>query len=204
MKSFTRKTVAVAIFVVGFVSALGVAAAPPADPAAARVETFDNALLAAMKEGPSAGAKARAHRLAAPVEESFDLPTMTQYAVGPAWASMSEAQHRELIAAFTRYSVASYAHNFDSYSGQKFEVTGVQTRGADKIVQARLASPHDAPVSLIYRMRQTPGGWKIIDVYYDNISQLTTRRADFAASLASGGAAGLMAHLETLTSKLLS
>ncbi|HWF00830.1 MAG TPA: ABC transporter substrate-binding protein [Caulobacteraceae bacterium] len=181
-----------------------IAATAPADPAAARVEAFDSALLAAMKEGPAAGAKARARRLAASVEQSFDLPTMTQFAVGPAWSSMSEAQHRELIAAFTRYSVASYAHNFDSYSGQKFEVTGVQNRGADKIVQARLVAPHEGPVSLMYRMRQTPAGPKIIDVYFDNISQLTTRRADFAASLASGGAAGLLVHLETLTNKLLS
>ena len=178
-------------------------AAAISDPAAQRVEAFDQALLAAMKEGSAGGAKARARRLTTPLEQSFDLPTMTQFSVGPAWSTMSEAQHRELIGAFTRFSVASYAHNFDSYSGQRFEITGVQVRGADRIVQVRLASPHDAPVSLIYRMRPVSGGWKIIDIYFDNISQLTTRRADFAASLAKGGAAGLLAHLEALTAKLL-
>jgi phospholipid transport system substrate-binding protein len=58
-------------------------------------------------------------------------------------------------------------------------------------------------VSLLYRMRQTAGGWKIIDVYYDGVSQLTTRRADFAQPLATGGAAGLLSHLDALTEKML-
>jgi phospholipid transport system substrate-binding protein len=56
---------------------------------------------------------------------------------------------------------------------------------------------------LIYRLHETPEGWKIIDVYYNNISQLTTRRADFAAPVASGGASGLLSHLDALTAKLL-
>ena len=41
----------------------------------------------------------------------------------------------------------------------------------------------------MYRMRELGGSWKIIDVYYGAISQLTTRRSDFAAtSLNAGGA----------------
>ena len=52
-------------------------------------------------------------------------------------------------------------------------------------------------------MRQTPEGWKIIDVYYGAISQLTTRRSDFAGPVASGGAKGSLAHLDTLTAKLV-
>ena len=47
-------------------------------------------------------------------------------------------------------------------------------------------------------MQQSGGTWKIIDVYTGSISQLTTRRSDFAASLASGGAQGLISHLNTL------
>ncbi len=36
-------------------------------------------------------------------------------------------------------------------------------------------------------MRQSDDGWKVIDVYFNNISQLTTRRSDFAGPVASGG-----------------
>ncbi len=177
------------------------APAAPADPAAARVDAFDDALLAAMKS--SGGVKARDRALMPAVESAFDLQTMTRYAVGASWTSMTEAQHADLVRAFERYTTANYAHNFDAYSGQKFVIQGVQSRGADKIVQAQLQSPHASPVALIYRLHETPAGWRIIDVYYNGISQLTTRRADFASS-SSGGAAGLLSHLDDLTSKLLS
>ena len=147
------------------------------DPAAARVDAFDNALLDTMKAGPALGVKGRARKLTPAVEAAFDLPTMTRFAVGPNWAQMTPAQQSALTAAFTRLTVASYAHNFDSYGGERFDVDpNVQTRGADKIVQCQLIPAHDKPVNLIYRMRQTADGWKIIDVYYDGVSQLTTRR----------------------------
>jgi len=176
--------------------------AAPADPAAARVEAFDDALVGAMKAGATAGPRGRGRTVAPAVESGFDLPTMTRFAVGPAWASMTEAQHGALIGAFTRYTVASYASNFDSYGGQKFQIQAVQTRGPDKIVPVQLTSPHGAPVTLIYRLHGTPSGWKIIDIYFNGISQLTTRRADFAQPLNMGGAAGLISHLDALTQKL--
>jgi phospholipid transport system substrate-binding protein len=128
---------------------------------------------------------------------------MTQFAVGPAWASMSEADHQALIAAFGRLSTASYARNFDKYNGERFEVDpNVTTRGPDKIVKSQLISGGKT-VQLTYRMREAGGVWKIVDVYFDAISQLTTRRSDFAAPLATGGAKGLIAHLNATADKLL-
>ncbi|MEO8926918.1 MAG: ABC transporter substrate-binding protein, partial [Caulobacteraceae bacterium] len=116
-----------------------VARAAEADPAAARIEAFDRALIDTMKAGPTLGAKGRYAKLAPVVEESFNLPVMTQFAVGPKWAAMSEADQAALVKAFTRLSIASYAHNFDRYGGEKFTVDPtVQTRGPDKIVQAHL------------------------------------------------------------------
>jgi phospholipid transport system substrate-binding protein len=149
--------------------------------------------------------KGRDRQITPAVDAAFDLATMTRFAVGPAWAQMTPPQRDALTAAFGRLTAASYAKNFDSFSGERFVTDpDVQTRGADKIVQCKLVPAHGAPVALLYRMRQTPdGGWKIIDVYYDGISQLTTRRADFAQPLSMGGAAGLLSHLDALTAKLL-
>ncbi|HEY5289463.1 MAG TPA: ABC transporter substrate-binding protein [Caulobacteraceae bacterium] len=175
-----------------------------ADPAVGRIEALDNALLSTMKEGAALGAKGRFRKLEPVVQSAFDLPLMTRFAVGPAWTSMSEADHQALIRAFTRLTTASYAHNFDRFNGEKFEVSPeAQTRGPDKIVQSRLIPTGRAAVSLTYRMRLSGGQWKIVDVYFDAISQLTTRRSDFAAPLAAEGEKGLLAHLEETSAKLL-
>jgi phospholipid transport system substrate-binding protein len=174
------------------------------DPAAQRIEAFDSGLIGVMKQGPALGAKGRYRKLEPMVEDAFDLPLMTRFAVGPAWTAMSDADHQGLIRAFTRLTTASYAHNFDRFDGERFDVDAqVQTRGPDKIVQSHLMSPGHAPAALTYRMRASGGSWKIVDVYYGAISQLTTRRSDFAAPLAAGGAKGLMAHLDEASAKLL-
>ena len=179
-------------------------ASAPADPAAIRVDAFDHALIDVMKGGSSLGVKGRAHKLAPAVDAAFDMATMTRGAVGLKWAELPAAQRDALTVAFTRLSVASYAHNFDSFDGERFDLDPtVQIHGQDKIVQCKLVPSHEKPVSLLYRMRQGSGGWKIIDVYYDGVSQLTTRRADFAQPLATGGAEGLLRHLDALTEKLL-
>ncbi|MDQ2859396.1 MAG: ABC transporter substrate-binding protein [Pseudomonadota bacterium] len=191
------------LFVLAALTFAPIVRAAEADPGAARIDAFDHALIDTMKEGPSLGAMGRYRKLAPAVEETFNLPVMTQFAVGPAWAGMSQADHQALIKAFTRLSIASYAHNFDRFGGERFTIDPkVETRGPDKIVQAHLITTGKT-VNLIYRMRQSAGGWKIVDVYYDAISQLTTRRSDFAAPLASGGAKGLIAHLTTTSDKLL-
>jgi phospholipid transport system substrate-binding protein len=178
--------------------------AAQADPAAARIESFSRSLVEVMKQGPSLGARGRFHRLEPVVQDTFDLNLMTRFAVGPAWSGMSETDRQSLVRAFTRLTVASYAHNFDRFDGQRFDVSpNVQTRGPDKIVQSHLSTQDRAPVELTYRMRQTGVAWKVVDVYYGAISQLTTRRSDFAAPLASGGAKGLLAHLDEASAKLM-
>ncbi|MHB8528123.1 MAG: ABC transporter substrate-binding protein [Caulobacteraceae bacterium] len=180
------------------------ALAAAADPAAMRVNSFDASLLETMKAGPSLGAQGRFRRLAPVVERDFDIPVMTRFAVGPAWAKMGETDHRALIEAFTRLTAASYAHNFDRWSGERFTIDPkVEERAGDKIVRSQIVPTRGAPTDLIYRMRQDAGAWKIIDVYFGAISQLTTRRSDFAAPLASGGAAGLKKHLDAAVARLL-
>ena len=181
------------------------ARAASADPAAAQVDALDAALLGAMKAGKAAGAEGRYRTLAPAVARAFDIPTMIRFAVGPGWSSIPAGQQQALTEAFQRLTVASYAHNFDGYSGERFEVDpNVVTRGPDKVVQSKIISAGSAPVVISYRMRQSGEAWKIIDVFYNgSISQLTTRRADFAASLAQGGAAGLLAHLDALVDKQL-
>src|ERR1700722_10020446 len=108
-------------------AALSLAAVAPAalaatDPAVTQIQTFDSALLDTMKQGAALGTKGRARKLTPTIDQAFDIPAMIRFAVGPAWTGMSDADHAALIDAFRRFMAASYAHNFDSYGGEKFDV----------------------------------------------------------------------------------
>ncbi len=192
---------AIAVTALPFVSAPVRAAS--ADPAAAQIDAFDASLIDTMKNAKALGIQGRFRKLEPVVARTFDIPTMTRIAVGADWATIPAAKQQALIAAFARLTTASYAHNFSGYSGERIDIDpNVLTRLPDKQVQTHLISPGSAPTAISYRMRQAPdGAWKVIDVGYGGISQLTTRRSDFAATLAHGGADALAAHLNALVDK---
>jgi phospholipid transport system substrate-binding protein len=195
------KTCAAAL---AFAFALSSAAAAQ-DPAAAKIQSFYNVLLDTMKRGPELGMQGRFRTLEPAVDAVFDIPAMIQYIVGSSWAAMSQPDKTALIEAFRRMTLANYAANFTKYDGEQFKVDpDVQQRGPDKLVQTTLVPRNDKPVPLIYRMRDTTGSWKIIDVFLEGyVSELATRRSDFASTLAGGGAPALVAKLDQLTNNLL-
>jgi phospholipid transport system substrate-binding protein len=175
-----------------------------ADPAVTQVQALDGSLLEAMKAGPAASTTERYRELKPVIEQVFALPLMTQLSVGPNWSSFKPEQRKALIAAFSRYTIANYAHNFHDFNGQKFDVDGnVVNRGAEKIVLAHLDRPNDTPVSFLYRMREVNGAWKVVDVYFNGISQLILHRTEYAEAIASGGPAALIAHLNKVSDGLM-
>lgn len=194
------------ICAVAIVAALVFAAPAKAqDPAAGQIQSFYDSLLATMKRGPELGMQGRFRALEPAVDATFDLGAMMQFIVGPSWTSMGAQDKSALIAAFRRMTIANYAANFEKFSGEQFKVDpNVQQRGPDKIVQTTLVPVGDKPVPLIYRMRDTTGSWKVIDVFLEGyVSELATRRSDFASTLAGGGASALVAKLDQLTNNLL-
>ena len=180
-------------------------AALAADPAADRVDAFNRALLDTMKQGKTLGAQGRFRKLEPAVEQAFDLPTMTRVAVGPTWPTLSAGDQDKLTTAFTRMSVATWAHNFDDYSGETFKLGAVSSNASgDKLVRDQLVQKSGDPVNLNYRMRNSGGGWKVVDVFYNgSISSIATQRADFASALSSGGAPALIKKLDAQTDTLL-
>jgi phospholipid transport system substrate-binding protein len=180
------------------------AQAAVSDPAAVQVQTLTDALLKSMRAGSAESMTERYRSLEPVIEQTFALPLVTRLAVGPDWASFSADQQKGVIAAFTRFTVSNYAHNFRDFDGQKFEIDdNVSTRGTDKIVRTRVIPRNDTPVSLLYRTHEVDGTWKIIDVYSNGVSELALRRADFAAALASGGAPVLIDHLNKASELLM-
>jgi len=97
---------------------------------------------------------------------------------------------------FARYISATYADRFDSYAGQKLEVTGEQPAPSGEMVKSQIIRANGEPVKVDYLMRRNGDGWLISDIYLDGaISEVATRRSEFAAILRNDGIDGLIAAL---------
>ncbi len=163
------------------------------------VDEFDTTLLDVMREGKRSGYQARYEALAAVMNATFDFAGMTRIAVGAAWAGLTSDQQRAIVSAFREYCIATYAAEFDAYSGEQFVTDGRRELPQGLLVTASLVAKADSPVKFGYLFHEVAGGWRVIDIYLNGtISQLAVRRSEFSSILARSGPEGL---IHTLTDK---
>jgi phospholipid transport system substrate-binding protein len=160
------------------------------------VQGLYDVLLGTMKSGRTLGQSGRFTQLEPVIRRTFDIPSMTRLSVGASWAGLSEAQRQQLVDSFGRYISAIYADRFDSYAGQKLQVTGEQPNPGGVLVKSQIVKANGEPVKVDYAMRRNGEGWLISDIYLDGaISEVATRRSEFAAILRTDGVDGLIAAL---------
>ena len=160
------------------------------------VQGLYDAPLGTMKNGRALGQSCRFMRLEPVIRRSFDIPTMARLSVGPTWAGMSEVQRQQVIESFGRYISATYADRFDTYAGQKLQVTGEQPNAGGVLVKSQIVKANGEPVKVDYMMRRNGEGWLISDIYLDGaISEVATRRSEFGAIIRADGVDGLIAAL---------
>jgi len=112
------------------------------------VQGLYDALLSTMKNGRALGQSGRFTQLEPVIRRSFDIAAMARLSVGATWASLTEAQRQELTDSFGRYLSAIYADRFDSYAGQKLQVTGEQSAPSGVMVKSQIIKASGEPVKV--------------------------------------------------------
>ena len=160
------------------------------------VQSLYDALLSTMKNGRTLGQSGRFKQLEPVIRRTFDIPSMARLSVGSSWATLTEAQRQQVTESLGRYISAIYADRFDSYAGQKLQVTGEQLAAAGVMVRSKIVKTNGELVTVNYMMHRNGNSWLISDIYLDGaISEVATRRSEFAAILKSQGIDGLIAAL---------
>lgn len=177
-----------------------VQAQPTGDAAAiAPIERLDAALLAAMKAGKATPFTQRFATLAPVIEQTFDLNAVLAVSVGLGWPRLPGDQKPALATAFQRYTIATYAANFDLYKGERFDVLPSvhHLANGEVIVYTKFVQSDGSTVELDYIMRDGPDGWKVVDVLAGGaISRVALQRSEFTTLLNTGGAPALTAALQ--------
>jgi phospholipid transport system substrate-binding protein len=165
------------------------------------VEKLHTALLASMKSGDGQSCAQRFEALLPVVTASFDFPFIARLAVGRYWRKLEEAQQQALITALTRMSAATYARNFDSFSGQRFETVELKQSRKDKAVVKTLLIAAREKVDLDYICRKTSDGWKIVSVAARGVNDLSMKRAEYTRFLEDHDITALIAKINAKTEK---
>jgi ABC-type transporter MlaC component len=121
--------------------ALGLGQAAVASEVTTPVEQLHAGLMAIMKAGKTAPFRQRYDMIAPVIGRTFDLEVILQQVIGPRLAALPPDQRAAVGDAFRRYTIASYVANFDTYSGQRFEVAPVvRAAGSDRVVETQIAA----------------------------------------------------------------
>ena len=174
--------------------------------AAARavVESFHEVLLGCMKEADALGYQGRFERIAANLDETFDLPFMARTLVGATWKQLTPQQQADFVDLSRRLSASRYSHNFDGYGGQRFETHSEEPAARGTIVvKTEFIQPKDKNVQFDYRLREVEDRWRIIDIYLDGvISELVLWRSQYRSLIENEGFAKLVETLEKRVDEL--
>jgi phospholipid transport system substrate-binding protein len=196
-----------ALFAAACAVGIGLAASASAadeSEAIAPVRDLIAGLITVMKAGVATPFEQRFRLLAPGIDRTFDLGAILRESVGPIWGTLPAEQQTLLVAAFRRYTVASYVNSFDAFDGQRFDI-GPDTRtvGDQQIVQTKIVPRKGDVHELDYVMSKTAYGWRVMDVLADgSISRVAVQRSDFRRLLARGGASALAESLRAKSAAL--
>jgi len=172
------------------------AAGSPSD----QIRGFYDVLLNNMKNASALGVKGRYEKLEPVVRSAFDVPFMSRLSVGPLWGQLTADQKKQVATAFGRYITATYASQFDGYSGEQLKVLNEQQIKHGTLVRTQIVKSDGEPVSINYVLHDNDVSWQIRDIYLaGSISQIATRRSEFSSILRGQG--GVDKLISTLNDK---
>ncbi|MGZ8184824.1 MAG: ABC transporter substrate-binding protein [Methylobacter sp.] len=160
------------------------------------VETFQKELIEVMKNGKQLGFAGRYEKLYEPVLNSHDLTKIARIVVGKEWEKLSEEQQKKLVDVFSRFSVASYAHNFKDYSGESFKFDSEEeTARGGVVIHSHLIIPDEKPVKFDYMLKEKGNSWRIINIIANGVSDLALKRSEYTSILQREGFDALIAKI---------
>lgn len=181
-------------------SSLSTPAFDPATPLASPAAAPDTALGArnfvdsmgeravAFLSDPSIGQEQRKSRFRSLLRDSYDMDTISRFALGRYWRLASAQQRKEYRRLFEDMVVDVYARRFEDYKGQKFLVRSQRPDGpSDTIVTSSIVPSEGPEVRVDWRVRYKGGQYRIVDVIVEGVSMAMTQRSDFSAVIQKGG-----------------
>ncbi|WP_119632741.1 HpnM family protein [Methylocaldum marinum] len=161
------------------------------------VDLLNNTLIDVMKDAKKLGYQGRYKKLEPVVRQVFEFEAVSQIALGNHWKKLDKEQKTAFIAKLTDLSIATYAAQFNGYSGEEFKYDSAQEMRSDRVLlRYFLNSPDDEkPIKFEYIVNQFNGQWHIINIIVDGISDLALKKAQYTSVIDREGFDSLLNKL---------
>jgi len=172
------------------VLACGVTLSPPtraADSPRTVVDATTSSVIATLAD-KSLSMPEKHRRVEEIVYARVDFDTLSRLVLGRGWNQLNEEQRGEFEREFKQNISATYGRNVESYENERIAIVDdrQEPRG-DWTVRTKIVRHGSDDISVDYRLRETDGTWKIIDVTIEGLSLASNYRSQFQEIMANGG-----------------
>jgi phospholipid transport system substrate-binding protein len=117
-----------------------------------------------------------------------DLDLMSQRVIPPqTWNNATPAQRAQFKKEFTRTLIRTYASALTSYEDQTIRFYPVRGGQGNTVeVKSLISGSQGDPISVVYRLVRSGGGWKLLDMSVEGVDMLDSFRSQFSSILSSG------------------
>jgi phospholipid transport system substrate-binding protein len=164
------------------------------------IQTFNAALLDAMKRADELGYSGRYKLLEPIIKDRFALSFMGTQSIGRYWKTLPKEQQDHFLKTYIDWTIATYAGRFDGYSGERFEVVSESAPSQGTVtVISNLIESNNEVIAFHYLMRKVEDRWQVVDIKISGVSQLALTRAQFTDVIKTKSFDGLIAMLKEKT-----
>ena len=163
------------------------AAAPAAESPRAVIEATTSAVIAVLAD-KGLSTEVKRSRVEEILYARVDFDVLSHLVLARGWQQLSEEQRGEFQRELKQNISATYGRNVESYKDERVTIVDdrQEARG-DWTVRTKIVSHGPDDVSVDYRLRETDGTWKIIDVVVEGVSLVSNYRSQFQEIMANGG-----------------
>jgi len=127
----------------------------------------------------------------------LDVPLIARFTIGSYWRDADAAQKEAYLKVFMDFVVQIYSKRLGGADISRLDILATKRLGKkDVLVRTSVVTRSGNPVRADWRLRQTEGGFQIIDLSVEGISMAVMLRQDFTSVIRRKGLDGLVAILK--------
>ena len=122
-------------------------------------------------------------RFAKLFNEYLDLDFIGKFVLGRYWNTAKPAERKEFIEVYRQMNIKTWSKRFDEFKGKSFNFNGTTPSNSKNqiFVDTTVPMPQGAPAKVIWRVKDTNGNLKVVDIIIENVSLAITARNEYTA-----------------------
>ncbi|MEO1170168.1 MAG: ABC transporter substrate-binding protein [Pseudomonadota bacterium] len=157
------------------------------------VESLAEDGLAALRTGSAAERRSRFRSL---LGQHFAVDRIGDRLIRRWRDDITTSQYRAYQRALPGFILGTYADRLSSYSRADVEVTNARQNGSTYLVQTRITNPGSRPVSAIWYLTRSDGGYQVYNMRVANINLTLNQAQDFDSYIRRNGFDRLVQFME--------